>query len=121
MAPLVLHCGDRHFQFDRPASVQSVADLKNFLVDAGYFNASLPLDTVKLRHAHGPYLSDASIIPDIAFTQLTVSVSLMGGKGGFGANLRSRGMRMARRDESNISSCRDLHGRRIRTLENAKK
>lgn len=52
----------------------------------------------------------------------TVHLRLRGGKGGFGANLRSAGGRMANKNANepqNISACRDLSGRRLRTVNEA--
>lgn len=49
---------------------------------------------------------------------------ILGGKGGFGSQLRAAGGRMSSRkkrgEEENKSSCRDLNGRRIRTTNEAK-
>ncbi|KTW30580.1 hypothetical protein T552_00297 [Pneumocystis carinii B80] len=49
---------------------------------------------------------------------------VFGGKGGFGSQLRAAGGRMSSRkkrgEEENKSSCRDLNGRRIRTINEAK-
>jgi len=47
-------------------------------------------------------------------------LSLVGGKGGFGSMLRSQGGRMASKTTNNISACRDLSGRRLKTIEDAK-
>ncbi|EMR11553.1 hypothetical protein PNEG_00561 [Pneumocystis murina B123] len=49
---------------------------------------------------------------------------VFGGKGGFGSQLRAAGGRMSSRkkrgEEENKSSCRDLNGRRIRTINEKK-
>lgn len=49
-----------------------------------------------------------------AFVTLTPRRALPGGKGGFGANLK--GSAAASRPSSNFDACRDLNGRRIRTV-----
>jgi hypothetical protein len=46
---------------------------------------------------------------------------LRGGKGGFGANLKSMGGRMSKKQTTNIDECRDLSGRRLKTVKDAKK
>ncbi|KAJ2802094.1 hypothetical protein H4R20_003414 [Coemansia guatemalensis] len=45
---------------------------------------------------------------------------LLGGKGGFGSTLRSQGNRMSANKSNNYDDCRDLYGRRLRTLKEAK-
>ena len=46
---------------------------------------------------------------------------LLGGKGGFGSQLRAAGGRMSSQKTSNNDSCRDLTGRRLSTIKEAKK
>ncbi|KAJ3237927.1 hypothetical protein HDU81_008679 [Chytriomyces hyalinus] len=46
---------------------------------------------------------------------------LRGGKGGFGSMLRAQGGRMASQKTTNFESCRDLSGRRLKTVNDAKK
>lgn len=46
---------------------------------------------------------------------------LRGGKGGFGSQLRAAGGRMSSQKTSNNDSCRDLTGRRLSTIKEAKK
>lgn len=41
---------------------------------------------------------------------------LLGGKGGFGSQLRAQGGRMSKKKSTNIDSCRNLQGRRIRDV-----
>ena len=53
---------------------------------------------------------------------LHVGARLLGGKGGFGANLRAAGGRMnMKKDANNVDSCRDLSGRRLSTIKEAKR
>lgn len=49
-----------------------------------------------------------------AFVTLALRHALPGGKGGFGANLK--GSAAASRPSSNFDACRDLNGRRVRTV-----
>jgi len=46
---------------------------------------------------------------------------MRGGKGGFGSQLRAAGGRMSSQKTSNSDSCRDLSGRRLSTIKEAKK
>jgi hypothetical protein len=55
---------------------------------------------------------------DLVSFQLYTPV--LGGKGGFGSQLRAAGGRMSSQKTSNNDSCRDLSGRRLSTLKQAK-
>lgn len=55
------------------------------------------------------------------FVTLRLSPRLLGGKGGFGSQLRAAGGRMSSQKTSNNDSCRDLSGRRLSTIKEAKK
>lgn len=51
-----------------------------------------------------------------------LAVRLDGGKGGFGSQLRAAGGRMnSKRGQNNTDACRDLNGRRLSTIKEAKK
>lgn len=53
---------------------------------------------------------------------LKVNHVLIGGKGGFGSMLRAQGGKMsAGKNKDNNDSCRDLNGRRLSTMKEAKK
>ncbi|TFK72983.1 hypothetical protein BDN72DRAFT_835640 [Pluteus cervinus] len=52
---------------------------------------------------------------------LRLSPRILGGKGGFGSQLRAAGGRMSSQKTSNNDSCRDLSGRRLSTIKEAKK
>ncbi|EKM78681.1 hypothetical protein AGABI1DRAFT_114289 [Agaricus bisporus var. burnettii JB137-S8] len=52
---------------------------------------------------------------------LRLSSPLLGGKGGFGSQLRAAGGRMSSQKTSNNDSCRDLNGRRLSTIKEAKR
>jgi hypothetical protein len=83
--------------------------------------------------ANSCYLRTRSAIPApstvlsalLAFGQteldLAVCARLLGGKGGFGAQLRATGGRMSSQKASNNDSCRDLTGRRLSSIKEAKK
>jgi len=54
---------------------------------------------------------------------LSLALRLRGGKGGFGSQLRAQGGRMSsrrKRGQQNLSSCRDLSGRRLKAVQDAK-
>ncbi|KAJ3019082.1 hypothetical protein HKX48_002388 [Thoreauomyces humboldtii] len=48
-------------------------------------------------------------------------VRVPGGKGGFGSMLRAQGGKMASQKTTNFEACRDLSGRRLKTVNDAKK
>ena len=50
-----------------------------------------------------------------------VSLRLVGGKGGFGSQLRAAKNRVGQKKTENFSACRDLNGRRLRHVEAEKK
>jgi len=52
---------------------------------------------------------------------LRLTCRVLGGKGGFGSQLRAAGGRMSSQKTGNNDSCRDLNGRRLSTLKEAKK
>jgi hypothetical protein len=52
---------------------------------------------------------------------LRLTPRIFGGKGGFGSQLRAAGGRMSSQKTSNNDSCRDLNGRRLSTIKEAKK
>ncbi|KJA16446.1 hypothetical protein HYPSUDRAFT_147785 [Hypholoma sublateritium FD-334 SS-4] len=69
-----------------------------------------------------------SLVADLKSTEATeglvtlrLSPRLLGGKGGFGSQLRAAGGRMSSQKTSNNDSCRDLTGRRLSTIKEAKK
>ncbi|KZT42146.1 hypothetical protein SISSUDRAFT_108913 [Sistotremastrum suecicum HHB10207 ss-3] len=63
----------------------------------------------------------SSLAEENSFVSLRISPRLYGGKGGFGSQLRAAGGRMSSQKTSNNDSCRDLSGRRLSTVKEAKK
>lgn len=53
--------------------------------------------------------------------ELSLNVRLLGGKGGFGSQLRAAGGRMSSGKNTNTDSCRDLNGRRLSSIKEAKR
>ena len=71
---------------------------------------------------HGRSLLDFTCGQHAFPLSLTLHPRVLGGKGGFGTQLKSQAGRMARKrrgEKANIGSCRDLSGRRLKTLDEA--
>ena len=68
-----------------------------------------------------PSTALSTLTPGVLLT-LRLAAPLCGGKGGFGSQLRAAGGRMSSRKKSqeNSDSCRNLDGRRMRTVKEAK-
>jgi len=103
-----------------------LADLYPLLLDK---YPSLPaLDDLQISPHKGllPPLSAlvSSLHPEdhaSSLVSLRLSPRIRGGKGGFGSQLRAAGGRMSSQKTSNNDSCRDLSGRRLSTIKEAKK
>jgi hypothetical protein len=76
---------------------------------------SLLLNQKPLCGAPASFLSDAPAFSP--FCTVTVLARLRGGKGGFGARLRSMAGKVGAKKTTNFSACRDLSGRRLRHVE----
>lgn len=96
--------------------------------------SSTPLASLLPAHLTSScYLRTRSVLPSptavlsdvLAAGQTEVDLEvvgrLLGGKGGFGAQLRATGGRMSSQKASNNDSCRDLTGRRLSSIKQAKK
>eukprot|EP01039_Chlorochromonas_danica_P010454 gene10454-11578_t len=68
----------------------------------------LPLTTTTSTSTH--YNQDTSILFHLKFH------GIKGGKGGFGAQLRSLAKQRGKKQTTNFGACRDLHGRRLRHI-----
>ncbi|KAL7753854.1 hypothetical protein RI367_000786 [Sorochytrium milnesiophthora] len=73
------------------------------------------------RCADSTALSTLLFAADARSVFLDVGVELNGGKGGFGSMLRAQGGRMSSRRPTNTDACRDLSGRRLKSINEAKK
>ncbi|THV02821.1 hypothetical protein K435DRAFT_652725 [Dendrothele bispora CBS 962.96] len=93
------------------------------LLNAKY--PSLPTAGLFLSPHSGLVAEDATIgslcDEHESLLSLRLSPRLLGGKGGFGSQLRAAGGRMSSQKTSNNDSCRDLNGRRLSTIKEAKK
>ncbi|KAJ3556619.1 hypothetical protein NM688_g1930 [Phlebia brevispora] len=89
-------------------------------------NDSESLDLVLSPHS-GPIPSPESTLSSLLddgtenLVTLRLIPRLRGGKGGFGSQLRAAGGRMSSQKTSNNDSCRDLTGRRLSTIKEAKR
>ncbi|RIA97366.1 telomere stability and silencing-domain-containing protein [Glomus cerebriforme] len=55
------------------------------------------------------------------FVNVNLRIRILGGKGGFGSMLRAQGGKMASQKTTNFEACRDLNGRRLRTVNEARR
>ncbi|KAH8983190.1 telomere stability and silencing-domain-containing protein [Lactarius akahatsu] len=94
---------------DRYPFLPSTADLRLSPV-----SGAVPYETT-LASILGPHDAGHPLI------SLRLVPRLRGGKGGFGSQLRAAGGRMSSQKTSNNDSCRDLTGRRLSTIKEAKK
>jgi len=71
----------------------------------------------------GPNPDVHSVLSDFnaAHVSIRIMPRVLGGKGGFGSQLRAAGGRMSSQKTSNNDACRDLSGRRLSTVKEAKK
>ncbi|KAG0143599.1 hypothetical protein CROQUDRAFT_672863 [Cronartium quercuum f. sp. fusiforme G11] len=67
------------------------------------------------------HLFSLNSTPHASFVHLRLVPKVLGGKGGFGSQLRAAGGRMSSQKTQNNDSCRDLTGRRLSTIKEAKK
>ena len=108
-------------------SSTSITDLRQLLSDRlPHVDSRLILTTTsnkEIPSSEAPVSSLLSSRHD-AFLPLRLSVPLCGGKGGFGSQLRAAGGRMSSKRKNNQgdsnSSNRNLDGRRLRTVNEAK-
>lgn len=105
------------------------ADSIGSIYDALSFkHPTLPLSSLVLATQNGLMLDSedtTTTVGDLAegydFINMRLSPRMLGGKGGFGSQLRAAGGRMSSQKTSNNDSCRDLSGRRLSTIKEAKK
>ncbi|OQR86971.1 hypothetical protein ACHHYP_09691 [Achlya hypogyna] len=74
---------------------------------------NLPCDV--FRFMHGPKFLDDGTVPHAPqVIRAVFAQGLLGGKGGFGAMLRSQGKGAGQKPTTDFGACRDLSGRRLR-------
>ncbi|GAA99643.1 uncharacterized protein L969DRAFT_94092 [Mixia osmundae IAM 14324] len=89
-------------------------------------SALCPIDQQYLSTVSGQSLAQANISLSACANgssslRVRLAVRLPGGKGGFGSQLRAAGGRMNSGKKSSNDACRDLNGRRLSTIKEAKK
>ncbi|KAF7305070.1 Sde2-N-Ubi domain-containing protein [Mycena kentingensis (nom. inval.)] len=103
---------------DADTSLDAVVDLLHHRYPA------LPGNVVLSTH-RGLINLDASVsslqLDGSPLVSLRLTPRVLGGKGGFGSQLRAAGGRMSSNKTSNNDSCRDLSGRRLSSIKEAKK
>jgi hypothetical protein len=101
---------------ERYSSLPASLDDSNlvFSTHSGY----VPSPEASLRSLHPSDLDEDGSNPLVT---LRLTPLVLGGKGGFGSQLRAAGGRMSSQKTSNNDSCRDLTGRRLSTIKEAKK
>ncbi|KAG8920219.1 hypothetical protein FRC01_000870 [Tulasnella sp. 417] len=97
-----------------PASVQLSPSAQLLLQEPPTFT----FDGSKPSSLHSP---TDQVIAQLHATAAYLDRQLVGGEGGFGSQLRAAGRRMSSQKTSNNDSCRDLNGRRLSTVKEAKK
>lgn len=102
-------------------AVRGIKELK-LLLESEF---GLAVDSLRILTLGGLQLQDwdsleASDATVDVVQELIVKLRVRGGKGGFGSMLRAQGGRMASKRTTNFESCRDLSGRRLKTINAAK-
>lgn len=84
------------------------------------------IDGLRLRPVSQPAAPNDTTLSKLCENEETLvsfrlTPAVLGGKGGFGSQLRAAGGRMSSQRTGNNDSCRDLSGRRLGTVKEAKK
>ncbi|KAL7327272.1 hypothetical protein PS15p_209490 [Mucor circinelloides] len=104
-----------------PVNANAAATTTLELKQQIYEITSIPINEQVLRTQSGHTLVDQDLMTYDEFLNIQLSGRMLGGKGGFGSMLRAQGGRMNAQKTTNFEACRDLQGRRIRTVNDAKK
>lgn len=104
-----------------PDGDATISDLKARLQSI----TSIPLADQRLTTLGGKDLDDSAPLFNENDTcgpiVYNLSIRMIGGKGGFGSMLRAQGGRMNAQKSTNFDACRDLQGRRVKDVNDAKK
>lgn len=102
---------DRTLRISLPAGRATVRDMKAQLE----LRAHVPASLVDLYVNGRKLLEDGALVPSLpTLVRARLSGGLRGGKGGFGAMLRSQGKGSGAKATTSFGACRDLNGRRLR-------
>jgi len=106
----------------KDSPIKTIGDLKSY-VEKTY---GISREEQKISTYSGKYFkNEDKLITSIGtqhdFQITNLSVSVLGGKGGFGSMLRAQGGKMSSKKTTNVESCRDLQGRRLKTINDATK
>ena len=80
----------------------------------------IPIEEARILSLGGGELHDDFRISSQGDHFLRLSFRLLGGKGGFGSLLRSGGSGRIAKKKTNLDACRDLSGRRLRSVKDQK-
>ncbi|KAG8842055.1 hypothetical protein FRC20_004660 [Serendipita sp. 405] len=118
--------GNFHLSCDEDATIQQV--FEDVMVERPLLQR---IDNLRFVPTSRPGATRSTLLSELCEgeeeeeNQTLVSFRLtpvmVGGKGGFGSQLRAAGGRMSSKKTSNNDSCRDLSGRRLSTLKEAQK
>ncbi|KAI9287376.1 telomere stability and silencing-domain-containing protein [Umbelopsis sp. AD052] len=104
-----------------PDGEATIGDLKSRLQSI----TSIQLADQRVTTLGGKDLDDSAMIFNENDTcgpiVYNLSIRMVGGKGGFGSMLRAQGGRMNAQKSTNFDACRDLQGRRVKDVNDAKK
>ncbi|KAI9188239.1 hypothetical protein H9P43_002630 [Blastocladiella emersonii ATCC 22665] len=104
-----------------PVAVPATAAVRDVALALGLNPCSSARLTTESGRRLLPDTPLAAVAGGLPSVFLSVTAGLCGGKGGFGSMLRAQGGRMSSRKSTNVDMCRDLSGRRLKTVKEAKK
>lgn len=92
-----------------------------FIDKTSYFDDLVQLQSILNAYKHVLNSSWIDIYESENISVIKIRPRLLGGKGGFGSNLRAQGNKLSSKNRSgNYDSCRDLNGKKIRAVSQAK-
>jgi len=93
------------------------ASLQRLVCDGKPLHADANVEEESSDEALSARISSLCLHSHDSFTHVTLLLPLLGGKGGFGSLLRATTARVGVKRTSDFSAMRDLHGRRMRHVE----
>ena len=92
----------------------SVLELQHYDAENDYENLSIRMENLSLSSS--TQLGEESSEGNVLMIFLSTTTLGLGGKGGFGAQLRSLAKQKGKKQTTNFGACRDLQGRRLRHI-----